>query len=190
MTLTNQSSTYQSAVAGAVLQVASASKIKPILSGLLYLIGAGLLLPCGGIVAYISLTENKLPMLCVAAPFILLGLIWTATAVRRFRAAGDKRIYLHAGPDGLIVGVPVTNKIKNAVRLSYRFVYHDMAWHEIRTWYPHVIRVNGFPTSSSLVFEGVQGWRLSVPLLYLAGSQKQIVDDLNLAIARTDLREQ
>jgi hypothetical protein len=187
--LLKQSPIYQSAVTGAVLQVAGASKIKPVLSGLLYLIGAVLLLPCGGIVAYISLTEDKLPMLGVAIPFILLGLIWITTAVRRFRAAGDKRIYLRAGPDGLIVGMPVTNTIKNIGRLVYPFVFHEMTWQEIRTWYPYVIRFNGVATSSLLVFEGTQGWRLSVPLLYLSGSQKQIIDDINLAIGRIDLRE-
>ena len=50
------------------------------------------------------------------------------------------------------------------------------------------MRVNGIPTETLLVFEGTNGSKLSVPLLFFAGSYKRITDDVSRAISRTDLR--
>jgi hypothetical protein len=170
------------------VDVAGASVFRPVFSGLIQTLFAVALLACGGVMLYIGLTEDQTVLLGLGAPFTLVGLLFAAKAVRRFRAAGDKRIYLRAGPDGVVIGMP-SSKISNMVRLGYRFVVHEMKWNEIRTWYPHVIRVNGIPTDRSLVFEGTEGWKLSVPLLFFGGSQRQITDDLQRAINRTDLRE-
>lgn len=82
-----------------------------------------------------------------------------------------------------------SQKLSDMARLKYRFVVHEMGWKEIRTWYPYVMRVNGIPTDRSLVFEGVEGWKLSVPLLFFNGSQTQIAADLNRSISRTDLHD-
>jgi len=176
--------TFSSRITGTLVQVAGGSSSKLIFSGLIHTVVALILLACGSTVAYIGLTEKQTALIGLAVPFILVGLLLAATGVRRFRAVSDHRIYIRAGPGGVVIGVP-TNKFSNIVRLDYPFVVYEWAWKDIRTWYPRVTRINGIPTDRSLVFEGTKGWRLSVPLLYFAGSQSRVTDDLNRAINRT-----
>ena len=180
--------TYSSPVAGVLIPIAGVSVIKMILSGVAYGLGGLLLLSCGGVMTYIGLTESNLALAGLAVPFVLIGILFALTAVRRWRAAFDSRIFLRAGPDGAVIGMP-SGKRANILRWNYEFVVHEIIWNEIRTWYPFVMRVNGIPTETSLVFERTNGPRLTVPLLYLAGSQKRIANEINQAISRTELRD-
>ena len=180
--------TYSSPVAGVLIPIAGVSVIKMILSGVAYGLGGLLILAFGASLASFGFKRSELALAGLAVSFILVGAFFVMTAVRRCRAARDPRIFLRAGPDGVAIGIP-SNKRANIIRWSYEFVVHEIIWNEIRTWYPYVMRVNGIPTETSLVFERTNGPRLTVPLLYLAGSQKRIANEINQAISRTDLRD-
>jgi hypothetical protein len=170
-----------SETAGQVVHVAGAAAGKLVFTGLIYTVVALLLLWCGLTMGYIGLTEGKPPLLGLAVPFTVIGALYAGTAVRRFRAVNDQRTYLRAGPAGVVIGMPLL-KFKNVLRSDYPFVVHEVTWDSIRTWFPYVMSVNGIPTERLLIFEGTAGWKISVPLLFFAGSQSRIVADLTRAI--------
>ncbi len=179
--------TYSSPLAGVLISIAGVSALKMILSGGAYGLGGLLILACGASFASFGFKQSELALIGLAVSFMFVGALFVMTAVRRFRAASDSRIFLRAGPGGVAIGIP-SNKRANVIRCGYEFVVHELLWNEIRTWYPYVMRVNGIPTETSLVFERTNGPKLTVSLLYFAGSQKRIANEINHAISRTDLR--
>lgn len=188
MTTDIHSPIYTSETAGAVVHVTGAAKGKLAVSGLIYMALALLLLVSGPMLAD---NEKKLKdpdmMLMKVVPITLAGAFFAATATRRFLAVGDRRIYLRAGPDGMVIGMP-SRKLRDIFRLEYRFEVHQIAWKDIRTWFLHIERVKGIPIYISLVFDGLKGDTLKAPLIFFAGSKRQLTDDINRAINRIDLR--
>ena len=132
-------------------------------------------------------TPVEWPVTGIGAGCILVGWLFTAILLRRIGAGiGSDGIYFRAGPKGVSVRFPA------AVRwwpllLRYHYRAYDIAWDRVRRWYPYVVRINGIPTTSEIVFEGTDGWEVRVPTVFFSGTRKGIAGRIGQAIERTDL---
>ncbi|MBM4038067.1 MAG: hypothetical protein FJ290_06090 [Planctomycetes bacterium] len=188
---------------GTVVQVAGPARGKLILSGIAdALLGCGL---CAFLVSFAAsgglyhTGELSWTTVALDVGLALLGVLLLMAAVRRFRAVGDRRVYLRAGPGGVAVCVPMPTAA-DLFRLSFRPVSRELAWSETRTWYAYAYLKIGelffgepswlsYANDTRIVFEGVEGWVVWVPTLLLGGSLRRITRGIAEAAARDDLRD-
>jgi len=178
---------------GPVVDVVTRSRAKPLIASLIWVI-PGAILFGGGIwmVAYElnrSLSgEGSIEgaIAVIGAVIIVVGWVLWSTIIRRWRASADERVYLRAGPGGVSVGHVGFPRILRLLT-SYRILTSEFAWDQVKTWYPHVIRVNGIPTESTIEFVGNDGWQVSVNTLYFSGGRESIAQAVAAAMERSDL---
>lgn len=142
------------------------------------------------IISYLTvdtLTSDD-PILSLSHPLSLLGaplmpvLGWFANsnALHRFHAAATKERYFRAGPGGISVSLP-DDGLSATFRLSFKTVSFDLAWDQIRTWYPYVQRMNAIPTERSIVFETPQQQKVKIKTYHFAEKQKEIAERIGRA---------
>jgi hypothetical protein len=130
-----------------------------------------------------SILRGGNPMhLLGAALMPLMGWFALGSAIQRFHAASLEGRYFRSGPGGISVSFPDDN-LKGTFRFSFRLCTFDLAWDQIKTWYPYVQSMNGIPTERSIVFETLKGEKIKIKTYHFAEKQKQIME--NLARARS-----
>lgn len=171
---------------GPVVPVAARSRFKPLATALPYG-GVGLIL-LGGAISMLTFelprlwqedVEPEWVIVGFAAAFLPLSFLLIATLLRRIRAVCDDRLYFRAGPGGVSVCFPTKIDFR-AWLLAYRIEPYDLSLDQITKWYPFIVRYNGIPVSSQIVFEGEQ-WKLAVSTLYFTGTWKSITASISAA---------
>jgi len=103
-------------------------------------------------------------MLLLGLMPLLFAWLLLRDGVRNARAALDKNGWLKAGPDGVFFRLPPDGE-------------RMLAWGEIVKWYEHVTRVNGIPTSHSLIFQ-TRTETVDLPGSYFSESVSRIIDNI------------
>lgn len=179
---------FQSSVGG-VVNVATPSKPKLRALGLVWALVAlfPLVIINYLVIEFVTSSESILrggnPMhLLGAALMPLMGWFALGSAIQRFHAASLEGRYFRSGPGGISVSFPDDN-LKGTFYFSFRLCTFDLAWDQIKTWYPYVQSMNGIPTERSIVFETLKGEKIKIKTYHFAEKQKQIME--NLALARS-----
>jgi hypothetical protein len=103
----------------------------------------------------------------------VIGWFALGSAIQRFRSAGLKDKYFRAGPGGISVCVP-DDSIGATFKFSFRTLKFDLAWDQIKTWYPYVESMNGIPTERSMVFANLRGEKVKIKNYHFAENQKEL----------------
>lgn len=127
------------------------------------------------------LTGHRMHLLG-AALMPVIGWFALGSAIQRFHAASLEGRYFRSGPGGISVSLPDDN-LKGTFLFSFRICTFDLAWDQIKTWYPYVESMNGIPTERSIVFETLNGEKTKIKTFHFAEKQKQIVESITLARA-------
>jgi len=182
---------YESDV-GPVIRIADVSRIKPFMSSIIWsaigvaLVGGGVSMVWFELARKAKGEAGEEPVLYIGAACVLIGWLFASAIVRRFFGTlNQDRIFFYAGPLGVSVGYPASVKFTSLL-LAYNYQSFDIAWEEVKTWYPYVMRVNGIPTESNIVFEG-EDWKVEVPTMFFKGSRDSITEKIAEAYQRTDL---
>lgn len=96
------------------------------------------------------------------------------SAVQRFRAASTDGRYFRSGPGGISVYLP-DDYASSTFLFSLKTLKFDMPWDQIKTWYPFVQSMNGFPTERAIVFETLRNEKIKIKTYHFAEKQQQIV---------------
>ena len=170
---------FQSSV-GSVVDIATPSKGKLRALGFLWVLIA--LFPIA-IINYViiqALTSSS-PMITRSTTTFLGSLLmpvlaWFSlgSAVQRFRAAATDGRYFRSGPGG--VSVCLTDDYTSSTFLfSLKSLKFDLPWDQVKTWYPFVQSMNGFPTERAIVFETLRNEKIKIKTYHFAEKQQQIV---------------
>lgn len=185
----NGETVYESKV-GSVVTVAGRSRSKPLIGSFFWAGLGGIMLYGGSSMLLFELTgvikKSTAPdwgFIGIAAGVLFMGYVMFSILIRRLRAIMDPRLYFRGGPGGISVCCPVGIKF-TAFLLSYKVKQHDIAWTNIKTWYPFVMRHNGIPTESQIRFEGVDGRTFGIDTMFFKGSRESIVQSLKTAAAK------
>lgn len=170
---------FQSPV-GCVVDIATPSKGKLRALGFLWLLIALFTLAVINYLIINVLTSSD-PLL-TSKPITFLGsllmpvLAWYSLgcAVQRFRAASTESRYFRSGPGG--VSVYLTDDYASSTFLfSLKSLKFELPWDQIKTWYPFVQTVNGFPSERAIVFETLKNEKIRIKTYHFAEKQQQIV---------------
>ena len=96
------------------------------------------------------------------------------SAVQRFRAASTEGRYFRSGPGGISVRLP-DDYTSSTFLFSLKSLKFDLPWDQIKTWYPFVQSMNGFPTERAIVFETLKNEKIKIKTYHFAEKQQQIV---------------
>jgi hypothetical protein len=124
-------------------------------------------------------THNHVTVLvgcgCAAAGWMLAGLM-----VCRLRAAFDKRIRFLAGPGGIQVAFPGAPR---ATRLfmAYQIRNYEIRADQLQSWHPYVMKVNGVPMTSAIIFKGKEKWQIWIHTRFFNASRVSLVCSLSAA---------
>jgi len=110
----------------------------------------------------------------------LFGWYAFGCAIQRFHAASQQRRYFRAGPGGIAVCVP-DDSLKTTFLFSFKAWEFDVPWDQVRTWYPFIRSVNGISTERSIVFETLDGKKISVKTYNFKETHKQIAENIRQA---------
>lgn len=170
---------FQSPV-GCVVDIATPSKRKLRALGFLWLLIA--LFPIA-IINYvlIQLLTSANPIVTRSLTSFLGSLLmpvlaWYSlgSAVQRFRAAATENRYFRSGPGGISVSLP-DDYTSSTFLFSLRSLKFELPWDQIKTWYPFVESMNGFPTERAIVFETLKNEKIKIKTYHFAEKQQQIV---------------
>lgn len=172
---------------GNVVDVATPSTRKLRLLGSVWVLVTLLVLVLINYAIFDTLTSDD-PLLSMSHPMSLLGVVlipamgWFAlgNALHRFQAAATKERYFRAGPGGISVSFP-DDGLGATFRFSFKTITFDLAWDQIKTWYPFVQSMNGIPTERSIVFETLKGQKVKIKTFHFAEKQKEIAESINRA---------
>lgn len=96
------------------------------------------------------------------------------SAVQRFRAASTENRYFRSGPGGISVSLP-DDYTSSTFLFSLTSLKFELPWDQIKTWYPFVQSMNGFPTERAIVFETLKNEKIKIKTYHFAEKQQQIV---------------
>ena len=95
-------------------------------------------------------------------------------AVQRFRAASTEGRYFRSGPGGISVNL-TDDYASSTFLFSLKSLKFELPWEQIKTWYPFVQTMNGFPTERAIVFETLKNEKIKIKTYHFAEKQQQIV---------------
>lgn len=99
------------------------------------------------------------------------------SAVQRFRAASTEGRYFRSGPGGIAVNL-TDDYASSTFQFSLKSLKFEMPWDQIKTWYPFVQSMNGFPTERAIVFETLKNEKIRIKTYHFAEKQQQIVANI------------
>jgi len=170
---------FQSPV-GCVVDIATPSKGKLRALGFLWALIA--LLPLA-VINYliIDILTSSHPLvtskpLAFAGSLLMPVLAWYSlgSAVQRFRAASTEGRYFRSGPGGIAVYL-TDDYAGSTFQFSFKSLKFELPWDQIKTWYPFVQSMNGFPTERAIVFETLKNEKIRIKTYHFAEKQQQIV---------------
>lgn len=170
---------FQSPV-GCVVDIATPSKAKLRALGFLWVLIA--LFPLAVINYLIVNVLTAADPLLTSKPTSFFGsllmpvLAWYSLgcAVQRFRAASTEGRYFRSGPGG--ISVRLTDDYTSSTFLfSLKSLKFELPWDQIKTWYPFVQTMNGFPSERAIVFETLKNEKIKIKTYHFAEKQQQIV---------------
>jgi len=126
----------------------------------------------------LSLTHPARLFGAALMPFV--GWFSLGSALHRFHAAATKERYFRAGPGGISVSLP-DDSLSATFRFSFKTISFELAWDQIKTWYPFVQSMNGIPTERSIVIETLQGQKVKIKTFHFAEKQKEIAESIKRA---------
>ena len=170
---------FQSPV-GCVVDIATPSKAKLRALGFLWVLIALFPLAIINYVIIQALTSSN-PLVTRSLTSLLGSLLmpvlaWYSlgSAVQRFRAASTEGRYFRSGPGGISVYLP-DDYTSSTFLFSLKSLKFDLPWDQIKTWYPFVQSMNGFPTERAIVFETLKNEKIKIKTYHFAEKQQQIV---------------
>ncbi len=185
MTKQSEPEVFESSI-GPLTAVAEKSFFKPLFGGLFWGLLGGFLLYGAFYMFWFEIPtligneqQPNIPLLILIGMLFIIGYLFFTVLIRRFKASRDKTLYFRAGTGGVSVCFPSGIKIFSLL-LSYKTETKEIAWNDIKTWYPFRVNWHGIPMGSQIKFEG-EDWGFAVDTRYFKGKRRKITDALSAA---------